>query len=103
MKVTAKDVRYVAELANLELTDAERMRMERDLNAILDYIDQLSELDTSTVEPMAQVAQIAKLADEPASSLRADELRECLPHDVALANAPQTDGTFFQVPKVIER
>ena len=56
MKVRSKDVQYVADLANLELTAEERSRMERDLNSILDYIDRLNELDTSNVAPMAQVA-----------------------------------------------
>ena len=56
MKVTEKDVAYVAELANLELTEEERTGMLRDLNSILDYIDRLNELDTSDVPPMAQVS-----------------------------------------------
>ncbi len=55
MKVTEKDVAYVADLANLELTDQERQRMLKDLNSILDYIDRLNELDTSDVPPMAQI------------------------------------------------
>ena len=99
MKVSGKDVAYVAELAHLELTAEESARMERDLNNILDYIDTLSELDTSGVEPMAQVA----VAQEVNSALRDDQLRPSLPHDVAMQNAPQTDGTYFKVPKVIER
>ena len=103
MRITQKDVEYVAALANLDLTDAERLRMEKDLNAILDYIDQLSELDTSNVEPMAQVAQIALSGGSPTDALRSDELRDCLPRDLVLKNAPQSDGTFFRVPKVIER
>ena len=56
MKVTEKDVAYVADLANLELTDQERQRMLKDLNSILDYIDRLNELDTSDVPPMAQLS-----------------------------------------------
>ena len=102
MKITDKDVRYVADLANLELTDAERTGMQRDLNSILEYIDQLSELDTSNLEPMAQVAQI-HTSDASTNVLRTDQLRECLPRDKAIANAPASDGTFFRVPKVIER
>jgi len=102
MKVTQKEVDYVAALANLELTDAERLGMEKELNAILDYIDQLSELDTSNVQPMAQVAQIAS-EGALTEALRPDELRECLPRELAMKNAPQSDGTFFRVPKVIER
>ncbi len=56
MKVTEKDVAYVADLANLELTDQERQRMLKDLNSILDYIDRLNELDTSDIPPMAQIS-----------------------------------------------
>ena len=105
MKITRKDVQYVAGLANLELTDDEQARMEKDLNSILGYIDQLSELDTSNVEPMAQVMQVAAATNtnNAVESLRDDELRECLPRAAVLENAPQTDGAFFRVPKVIER
>jgi len=111
MKVTEKDVAYVAELANLELTADERVRMLHDLNSILDYIERLNELDTDKVAPMAQVAE-RYAADEShpgdrfAYAAREDiryGLRESLPHDVALKNAPETDGTFFEVPKVIEK
>jgi len=102
MKITQKDVAYVANLANLDLTEAERLRMEKDLNSILEYVDQLAEVDTSNVAPMAQVSQIGA-AGVAADPLRADELRDCLPHEQAVAAAPQTDGTFFRVPKVIER
>jgi aspartyl/glutamyl-tRNA(Asn/Gln) amidotransferase C subunit len=56
MKVTEKDVAYVADLANLELSEEERAGMVRDLNSILDYMDKLNELDTSNVPPMAQVS-----------------------------------------------
>ena len=104
MKVTEKDVTYVAELANLELTGQERAGMLRDLNSILEYVDRLNELDTANVPPMAQVAD-----QYGAGSLDAGRediptgLRKSLPHDVALENAPDTDGTFFRVPKVIER
>ena len=104
MKVSEKDVVYVAELANLDLTPQERDGMLRDLNSILDYIDLLNEVDTLNVPPMAQV-----FANESGSAGDADRedilegLRRSLPHDVALSNAPDTDGTFFRVPKVIER
>ena len=105
--VSDKDVSYVAELANLELTPEERTRMLKDLNSILGYIDRLNELDTSNVEPMAQVAsrygQRKGQADGFVYAMREDVPRPCLPHEEALKNAPQTDGTFFKVPKVIER
>ena len=99
MKVSRKDVNYVADLAHLELTDEESARMERDLNSILEYIDTLNELDTTAVEPMAQVS----VGREGEAGLRADEPRPSLSHGAAMSNAPQTDGTFFKVPKVIER
>jgi aspartyl-tRNA(Asn)/glutamyl-tRNA(Gln) amidotransferase subunit C len=103
MKVTQRDVQYVANLANLELTDDERTRMEKDLNAILDHIDGLTQVDTTNVEPMAQVMQLASSGTLPADVLRSDEPRPSPPREVALANAPQSDGAFFRVPKVIER
>ena len=112
MKITEKDVAYVASLGNLELTAEESTRMVRDLNSILGYIDSLNELDTSTVAPMAQVSDkygvdASKQGRERfAYASREDVhegLRKSLPHDEALANAPDADGTFFKVPKVIER
>ena len=112
MKVTEKDVTYVADLANLDLSHAERGRMVRDLNSILDYIDSLSELDTTNVPPMAQISDRFGVDESRQGSARFayasredvhEGLRKSLPHDVALANAPDNDGTFFEVPKVIER
>ena len=112
MKVTDKDVSYVAELANLELTEEERKGMLRDLNSILEYIDRLNELDTSQVPPMAQVSdhygvdQSKQGSERFAYASREDVLqglRKSLPHDEALANAPDADEKFFRVPKVIER
>ena len=112
MKVTDKDVAYVADLANLELTEEERGRMVRDLNSILGYMERLNQLDTSNVAPMAQISDRFGVDESKQGSERfsyasrhdvADGLRKSLPHDEALANAPVTDGTFFKVPKVIER
>jgi len=100
--VTEKDVAYVAELANLDLTIEERARMLKDLNSILDYIDRLNRLDTANVEPMAQVATRYGGGDF-SGAMRADEPRPCLPRDEAMRNAPNSDGVFFKVPKVIER
>ncbi len=103
--VSEKDVSYVAELAHLELTEEERQRMLKDLNSILEYIDRLNQLDTSDVEPMAQVAsRYGEGAGKGfAYALRDDEPLPCLPREEALRNAPVSDGTFFKVPKVIER
>jgi aspartyl-tRNA(Asn)/glutamyl-tRNA(Gln) amidotransferase subunit C len=112
MKVTEKDVAYVADLANLELTGDERAGMLRDLNSILDYIERLGELDTSKVEPMAQVSdrygvdQSKQGGERFAYASREDVvegLRKSLSQESALQNAPDADGTFFRVPKVIER
>src|SRR5215831_11083839 len=112
MKVTDKDVAYVADLANLELTEDERHGMLRDLNSILEYVDRLNELDTSDVPPMAQVSDKygvdeAKQGSERfAYAMREDLLygvRASLPHEEALANAPDAVEQFFRVPKVIER
>jgi aspartyl-tRNA(Asn)/glutamyl-tRNA(Gln) amidotransferase subunit C len=112
MKVTDKDVAYVADLANLELTEEERTRMLRDLNSILDYMDRLNELDTSNVPPMAQVSdrygvdQAKQGSERFAYASREDvleALRKSLPHEIALENAPDADEHFFRVPKVIER
>ena len=120
MKVTEKDVTYVADLANLELTPEESSRMVADLNSILGHIDQLNKLDTSNVEPMAEVlSAFASSHDRPSPpntgalgtpegekfsyAQRGDEAKPCLRREVAMANAPDTDGTCFRVPKVIER
>ena len=97
MKVSEKDVQYVAELANLELTAEESARMLRDMNAILEHVDKLNELDTTGVEPMAQV-----FADKH-EALREDAVRPSLDREVVMGIAPKTDGVFFKVPKVIEK
>jgi aspartyl-tRNA(Asn)/glutamyl-tRNA(Gln) amidotransferase subunit C len=112
MKVTDKDVVYVAELANLELTEEERAGMLRDLNSILEYVDRLDELDTSEVPPMAQVSDRYGVDQAKQGSARfayasredvVEGLRKSLPREEALANAPDADEKFFRVPKVIER
>jgi len=103
MKVTEKDVAQVATLASLDLTAPEREGMVRDLNSILEYIDRLNELDTAGVAPMVQVSPGASAEIDHMRDDILEGLRKSLPHDEALANAPETDGTFFRVPKVIER
>jgi len=112
MKVADKDVAYVAELAHLELTEEERAGMLRDLNSILEYVDRLSELDTSDVPPMAQVSDRYGVDEGKQGSERfayasrediPEGLRKSLRHAEALENAPDADEEFFRVPKVIER
>src|SRR6266850_6435522 len=112
MKVTAKDVAYVADLGNLERSEEERTRRVRDLNSILGHIDTLNELDTTNAPPMAQVSDRYGVDEAKQGSERfayasredvLEGLRKSLPHEEALANAPDADEVFFRVPKVIER
>lgn len=99
MKITEKEVRYVAGLANLELTGEEIARLSKDLDEILGHMDTLNELDTSNVQPMAQVLYDA----EETATLREDRERPPLGNGPALANAPLAGAGYFKVPKVIER
>jgi len=92
----------VAELASLELTAEEESHMLRDLNAILEHVAQLNELDTSNVPPMAQVNEVLGNVEEK-TVLRPDTVRPSLDRDRIMASAPETNGIFFKVPKVIER
>lgn len=101
--VDVAEVRRVAELANLELTPREETAMQRDLNSILGHIAQLNELDTSNVEPMAQVSEVLADSGAAAGALREDVLRPSLDRKPVMQQAPETDGVFFKVPKVIER
>jgi aspartyl-tRNA(Asn)/glutamyl-tRNA(Gln) amidotransferase subunit C len=102
--VTIDDVRRVAELANLELTAEEEPRMQRDLNAVLSHIAQLNELDTSGVPAMAQVGEmLGGIANNEGLTLRLDVVKPSMDRALVMAAAPETDGRFFKVPKVIER
>jgi aspartyl-tRNA(Asn)/glutamyl-tRNA(Gln) amidotransferase subunit C len=99
VKITEKEVRYVADLANLDLSEEEVRKFQADLDEILGHMARLSDIDTSGVEPMAQVLY------EPGETATWREDRELPPlgTDSALANAPQSGGGYFKVPKVIER
>jgi aspartyl-tRNA(Asn)/glutamyl-tRNA(Gln) amidotransferase subunit C len=99
-KVTVEEVERVAELAHLELTSQETGTMLHDLNAILDYVAELNELVTAGVVPLAQVTELLDAAE---GDLRADALVPSLDRAKVLAEAPETNGVFFKVPKVIER
>ena len=102
--VTIEDVRRVAELANLELTAEEEPRMQRDLNAILGHIAQLNELNTVGIPAMAQVGEVlGGVPEAVGASLRPDVVRPSLDRAEVMAAAPESDGRFFKVPKVIER
>ena len=102
--VTIEEVRYVAQLANLELTAEEEPRMQRDLNAILGHVAQLGEVDTRDVPAMAQVSELLDGSlDAHGAELRADEVAPSLDRATVMEEAPETDGRFFKVPRVLER
>lgn len=100
-KVTVEDVERVAELAHLELAPQETGRMLRDLNAILDYVAELNELDTGGVEPLAQVSELGGAVGP--GPLRPDQVAPSLQRAAVMSQAPETDQVFFKVPKVIEK
>jgi aspartyl-tRNA(Asn)/glutamyl-tRNA(Gln) amidotransferase subunit C len=99
VKITEQEVRYVADLANLSLSDEEVRKFQADLDEILTHVDKLNEVDTSNVAPMAQVLYEA----EETATLREDRELPPIGNDAALANAPQPGAGYFKVPKVIER
>jgi len=99
LNLSEKEVRYVADLANLELSEEEVHRMSRDLGQILTYIEQLNELNTDQVGPMAQVL----FEEDEIASLREDVPHHPLSNAEALANAAASGAGYFKVPKVIER
>lgn len=99
MKLTEKEVRYVADLANLNFSDEEVRKFALELDGILGHMDKLNELDTSNVEPMAQVLYAAG----ETATLREDRERPPLGTELALANAPLKGSGYFKVPRIIER
>jgi aspartyl-tRNA(Asn)/glutamyl-tRNA(Gln) amidotransferase subunit C len=99
MALNEKEVRYVAELAHLKLSDDEVRRFLPQLDSIVDYVATLNELNLEGVEPMAQV-----LARGPADfALRPDLARASFSPDEALSNAPDHGPGLFKVPRVIEK
>ncbi|MCE5307723.1 MAG: Asp-tRNA(Asn)/Glu-tRNA(Gln) amidotransferase subunit GatC [Acidobacteriales bacterium] len=99
MKISEKEVRYVADLANLKLTDEEVRRMAVDLDGILTHMDKLNELSTDEVEPMAQVLYEAG----ETATLAGDKPRASLDNATAMANAPEHGAGYYKVPLVIEK
>ncbi|MHC4575172.1 MAG: Asp-tRNA(Asn)/Glu-tRNA(Gln) amidotransferase subunit GatC [Planctomycetota bacterium] len=94
-KIDEEQVRKVAKLARLELTEAEVEEFTGQLSAILDYVEKMNELDTRNVEPLAHCLPVSNV-------FREDEVKESLGAEKALANAPQRDGEFFKVPKILD-
>jgi aspartyl-tRNA(Asn)/glutamyl-tRNA(Gln) amidotransferase subunit C len=93
--ISRQDVEHVARLSRLALSDAELERMREQLSGILAYIDTLRALDTTGVEPTSHAVPLLNV-------MRDDDVRPCLPQDVALANAPERSDAFFRVPRIIE-
>ena len=91
----ADKVRKVAVLARLKLSDAEVGDYVTKLGSVLKYVDALNEVNTDGVEPMVHAVELSNV-------FRVDEVRESLPREAALQNAPKTDGTFFLVPQILE-
>ncbi|MDQ2898648.1 MAG: Asp-tRNA(Asn)/Glu-tRNA(Gln) amidotransferase subunit GatC [Acidobacteriota bacterium] len=99
MKISDEEVRYVADLANLRMSEEEIARLRVEMDAILVHMDNLAAIDTTGVEPMSQVLYEA----EETATLREDMVRAPLGSDLALANAPLGGLGFFKVPRVLER
>lgn len=95
MKITLKDVEYVARLARLKLTEEEKEKYARQLGDILNYINKLNELDTSGVEPTSHVVSISNV-------FRKDKVAPSLSSEKILSNAPKQEKGFFKVKKIIE-
>lgn len=93
-KITLDDVRNVAKLARLALPEEKLARLTGQLESILEYVAQIGEVDVQNVEPMAHALPLHNV-------LRDDTVQPGLPLDKVLANAPDTDGPFFKVPKII--
>ena len=89
------DVKYVAQLARIALTPDEEKKLGTQLGNILGYIEKLSELNVSNIEPTAHAIPLTNV-------MRADEVRPSLPSEAALRNAPRQAGGLFIVPKIVE-
>ena len=94
-KIDQTRVRKVARLSRLELTEAEVAEFADQLSAILEYVEKMNELDTDDVQPLAHCLPIS-------NCFRADCVKESLGTEKTLGNAPQRDGEFFKVPKIID-
>jgi aspartyl-tRNA(Asn)/glutamyl-tRNA(Gln) amidotransferase subunit C len=94
-KITLEDVEYVAALAQLSLDDATKERLLHEMSDILGYIDKLSALDTEGVDPMMHAMEMTNV-------FRADEVGTSLSREVVFSQAPEHDGEYFLVPKILE-
>lgn len=95
MKITIKEVEYVAKLARLKLSDEEKTLFTQQLDSILLYIDKLNELDTTNVLPTSHILPLENV-------MREDQMRPSYPPEEVLSIAPESENSFFAVPRVIE-
>lgn len=93
--LSSDEIRKVAQLANLEISDTELEQMSNHLSSILDYVDVLNQVDTEQVEPLAHPIEVVNV-------FREDEQTEMLSREEALKNAPKTDGKYFVVPAILD-
>lgn len=96
MKIDLQTIETVAHLARLEVTEADKQGLLDDMNKILDFMDKLNEVDTEGVEPLVYMT-------EEVNILREDEIKQVISRTEALQNAPEQDGKFFRVAKVITK
>lgn len=96
MKVTDEMIDHLSNLARLEFSDAEKTELKQDLENMIGFVEKLKEVDTSNVEPLLHITDAFNV-------LREDEVHQSITKQQALLNAPQTDGNFFIVPKVIKK
>ena len=93
--ISLADVAHVARLARLQLSEADLERMREQLSAILGYVDKLGALDTESAEPTSHAVALVNV-------MREDEVEPCFPREAMLANAPDLEGAFIRVPRIIE-
>jgi aspartyl-tRNA(Asn)/glutamyl-tRNA(Gln) amidotransferase subunit C len=96
MRIDKDLVEKIAHLARLQFNDTEKVKIEADLNRILDFMETLNEVDTSMVEPLIYM-------NDEVNVLRKDEVIQTITHEEGLSNAPKKDTDYFRVPKVIEQ
>lgn len=95
MAISSKDVQYLAHLARIELTPEEIQRFAGQLDEILAYVEKLKSVNTEGVPPTSHVLSLSNV-------YREDENRPSLPTDAALANAPDREGPYFRVPRILD-
>ncbi len=95
MKISKEEIEHIAMLARLSLTEEEKELFGVQLSSILDYMETLNELDTEHIEPTSHVLSLINV-------MREDKLRDSIPREDALSNAPDRTEKFYRVPKIIE-